>query len=441
MDNATEIDKSIELGSVRRITSFLMSDLQEETIQKIITFKGKLSWMFLLDTDLFKLVVSRYTMDTIPWKLVYESWLREPSKKSEEVEKIIKSSYVFLDSNDSISNLIDYIRSKNVSKYVVYPVKHCNYMLMLRYGFEPVYRPDAVKTVEFMRYMKASNEERSSGVFVDALSFWSEIDISKYLELLQSCPVWKWRSSDQHIVRSEQTSSSFPLAYIAPHLLYSSGRPKTSMMTFYSPNNNRISRHDISLVESKDRYNIYSVTIKGEIFHAIPVTRYVKGMSKGLYYGKRTPEICGVFYYYEPESSTLLLYRPEYIVTFFNKTEAFSKLGVIDIEYADENQDEILKMHISGVIPPDMILPPDYARGLLGIENEVKDKTPQYAGVKLSLYGYEDQYDQELCAQARGFETDIVILTNMIGSFQVVCEVLDTRDIKDSYASLAYIID
>lgn len=57
-----------------------------------------------------------------------------------------------------------------------------------------------------------------------------------------------------------------------------------------------------------------------------------------------------------------------------------------------------------------------------------------YTGNRLGMYAAEDELDQPLCQAAQYLGYDIIILTNMIGSHQVVTEVLDTRD--DSYSHL-----
>jgi hypothetical protein len=63
-----------------------------------------------------------------------------------------------------------------------------------------------------------------------------------------------------------------------------------------------------------------------------------------------------------------------------------------------------------------------------------------YAGYYLNLYGAEDFLDQLLCIAANKQGYDVVILENMIGSHQVITEVLDTRERRESFKSLIYII-
>ena len=63
----------------------------------------------------------------------------------------------------------------------------------------------------------------------------------------------------------------------------------------------------------------------------------------------------------------------------------------------------------------------------------------QYAGDYLNLYACEDRFDQDLCILAQKSQIDVIILRAMIGSFQTVCEILDTRSRKESFANLVYI--
>lgn len=69
------------------------------------------------------------------------------------------------------------------------------------------------------------------------------------------------------------------------------------------------------------------------------------------------------------------------------------------------------------------------------------DQTPRYAGEYLDLYAREDDWDQILCVGAAQAGFDIVVLTSMVGMFQVVTEVLDTRSREESFFSLLYVID
>ena len=69
------------------------------------------------------------------------------------------------------------------------------------------------------------------------------------------------------------------------------------------------------------------MVLDGESWNVIPVTRYAKGMSRGLYFEEASDvdiEYCGTFYYHEPESTTLLAYKTS--ESFFNKTSKLIKI-------------------------------------------------------------------------------------------------------------------
>ena len=72
-------------------------------------------------------------------------------------------------------------------------------------------------------------------------------------------------------------------------------------------------------------------SITGEKWKTIPITKYAAGMNRGLYYTTNIhPELCGTFYYYEPESKTYLAYNTSR--TFVNKTDALDQLtGIMTI--------------------------------------------------------------------------------------------------------------
>src|SRR5438132_6936899 len=68
-------------------------------------------------------------------------------------------------------------------------------------------------------------------------------------------------------------------------------------------------------------------------------------------------------------------------------------------------------------------------------------QVPHYAGTYIGLYALEDKLDQPLCLLGREYNLDVIILRNMVGSHQVVTEVLDTRTREESFKSLIYIVD
>ena len=228
------------------------------------------------------------------------------------------------------------------------------------------------------------------------------------------------------------------LILYAPNLLYKSMRPITDMSMFRGPGSRTVSKNKI--VNNK-------LMIDGIGWNAVPVTRYAAGMSKGLYYeGGNGNKYCGTFYYNEPQSNTLLVYNTSR--TFFNKTQAmFQLLPAWRREGAQFISDHPkLRDHMEGFLPPDLRMtaqdyyeeyPVDAKRRISGISSDI----PLYLGKKLGLYALEDNFDQYICDAARALNVDIIILTHMVGSHQVVTEILDTRDRNDSFKSLVYITD
>jgi len=203
-----------------------------------------------------------------------------------------------------------------------------------------------------------------------------------------------------------------------PSLVYSSFRPKTDMSLYRVPSS-------LKTVDEKE-------------WKTIPVTRYSDGMSRGKYHGEKEEGVKyhGTFYYYEPESTTKLAYRTAY--RSFNKVTAYEELGGGKCSSIDS----ILRLWSDKKLPLDLKLTKEQVDCLSGggdgdIEAEEND-IKEYAGNILDLYGAEDGYDQKLCLLAASKGYDIVILEYMVGGFQVVTEILDTRDRLESFRSLIY---
>lgn len=242
---------------------------------------------------------------------------------------------------------------------------------------------------------------------------------------------------------------SLPLLLLDRNLVYSQSlRPKTDMLMFRQPNSRTISRSEIvSFSDNRTQQtnnplcSIVSgqILIDGEKWNVVPVTRYGLGMSCGLYHGGDRPaDAIGTFYYLEPESTTYLAYKTE--LRAFNKTEACLSLGVPNRE--QYNITETLK-HSRGIYPRDLMMTPlevTRARRISRPSQDV-DPQPRYAGVYLGLYGNEDVFDQDLAKTASATGYDIVVLESMVGRYQVVTEILDTRPREESFSRLLYIED
>lgn len=68
-------------------------------------------------------------------------------------------------------------------------------------------------------------------------------------------------------------------------------------------------------------------------------------------------------------------------------------------------------------------------------------KLPQrkrYLGVFLGLYALEDKMDQIICKAAKQKGLELIILNQMIGSHQIVTEILDTRNRIESFSHLTF---
>lgn len=308
----------------------------------------------------------------------------------------------------------------NVTTYL--PVKD-----MMLYGLFPTDNFDKITTDRLLMDESTYN-------------FWhreSPISVSKY----KNNSTWYYSTLETHKRNGIQLGVSTPLLYLAPHLIYNeSKRPKNDMLMFRSP---------LSLVVNN--IDNSQLNLNGNIWNTIPVTRYARGMSKGMYYKDVEDKFCGTFYYNEPESDTYLCYRTSR--TYFNKTVAITKLGEefnIDVSsYIPNNKP--LMFHINGLLPSDLRMTPlEFAKFLTGNKLSIRGLSRQryneifpekeYVGMDnaLRLYSAEDGLDQILCHLGAKHGIDIIILTHMVGSHQVVTEILDTRDRVESFKSLIY---
>ena len=289
-----------------------------------------------------------------------------------------------------------------------------------------------------------------AGSSYSEINFWHDMaDWESTVRSMQQPRTWSWKTLETWKKEALASAISLPLLLYAPELVYTgSRRPKTDMSLFRSPLSRTIRRSDIR----NDQ-----VTIDADVWNVIPVARYASGMSRGLFYKDQPRDTCGTFYYLEPESTTYLAYRTE--LRAFNKTEAAIALDIFD-EDASDIEDIILK-HSRGTYPRDLILTPEQAYAIFPYE-PIPDQAseqlryprtklqsryvgvgsrPHYSGVYLELYAEEDVWDQPLCIGARDAGYDIVVLESMIGRYQVVSEVLDTRSREDSFASLLYVVE
>lgn len=287
--------------------------------------------------------------------------------------------------------------------------------------------------------------EYIKGTDLDTLTFWNKPSVVKTLFNLKYVKQWQFNKLSVYIKHGVENADSYGLILYAPNKLYQSLRPITDMSIFMGPSNKSIRKNKIvnnNIIINDERWNV------------IPVTRYAAGMSRGLYNVEPGSDdfYCGTFYYNEPESKTLLTYKTSR--TFFNKTHAMMELDP-DWDYTGmmENDPDLFK-HMNGELPGDLRLTPQeyyelysenhYNKHGIHYTNEFIDTLPaikHYIGKELDLYAEEDEFDQNICIIGKEMGIDIIILTNMIGSHQIVTEVLDTRSRDESFQSLVSIID
>lgn len=238
--------------------------------------------------------------------------------------------------------------------------------------------------------------------------------------------------------RPAESPQSFPLMLTDYSAVYAgSRRAKTDMKLFKTP----ASR----IVRSKPQVLDYQNSKVMELRDGfIPVTRYGKGMSKGLYHMDDEPEsnFCGTFYYWEPESTTFLFIRKALVAP--NKYSALKILGDTP-DASDVKTDKRLRKHSLLMTPLEFRVYTENGLyqdrqpfGRIQFPDYVTLDRRHYTAHLLHIYAKEDELDQPLChtAQSKGY--DAVILTHMAGSRQVVCEVLDTRPRATSFANLHF---
>jgi hypothetical protein len=340
-----------------------------------------------------------------------------------------------------------------VTRYVYDP------KMMMRYGLFPSSSDmSAGKHVtDYMRDMPYPN-----------LMFWHPKYFRDGVDPFQHIYSWRYQSLNTHIAHAEMSPESLALSLLSDEpyqYVFRSGRARTKMHMYNKARSHRARRSDLITIDGQHFYTINNTT-----YRAIPVTRYEHGMSRGLYYNSGEELFCGTFYYAEGMGllgggrrgaegrdkalavaslegddgrhglegddmvPTYLLCRPDRVLTSFCKTTAMKELGD---DTMDLDEHENLRLYIEGVTPPDLRLTPQQ----LGATDPSILPTKEYAGVFLGLYALEDDLDQPLCNLASEKGIDIIILTHMVGSHQVVSEVLDTRDRSDSFSSLLFITD
>ena len=381
-------------------------------------------------------------------------------------EKIIEDKKPFIDVK--LTCEADIINTKNMCKsyikkhglpkedrgYVKFVVDYVyDVNLFIKYGFIPDFKTDNHILEDYLLYENVENR-------YDILDFWHSISHNiityEHFNNLNTCRYWKYCSLKYNKRKAIEKCDSFKLL-TRPELLYSkSKRPITNMKLFDHgltyDSKDIISENNTSENNTSENNYIGTINISGILWNFIRVTRYAKGMSRGLYYGNSSINFYGgVFYYLEKESKVLLLFKTYKI--YKNKYCAVLDLCPSSINGSFRNI-PYFEDYFSGKsnLPDDLMMTAkevwDYAKNgdstiKAGLMNEDKIKhIPQekrYAGKTLGFYAIEDVFDQDLYQSASKKNIDILIFENMIGSRQIVKEILHVKKEKiESFLHLAY---
>lgn len=256
--------------------------------------------------------------------------------------------------------------------------------------------------------------------------FWYNDDINWFVYSLASEP-WYMFTVASARTEAARTVTSFPLLILDPTSLYrESRRPRTDMSMFRSANSKM-------LKEKSDDF--------------FPVTRFAAGMSRSLFHENTAPILdaggnpksyCGTFYYLEPESTCFLYLKNPLIVR--NKTKAYLFLKEKYGEPLGVDERETITL-IEKWENSDLFTFPEYwmsAEQRRGLNIGLQLDRDFYSADKLKLYAAEDILDQFICTEAYADGYDGIILTHMVGSRQVVGEVLDTRPRAESFQNLYF---
>ena len=350
----------------------------------------------------------------------------------------------------AITEFADDIRKKvfaeGLSHYKVEIKRVSDPIFFIRKGFLPFFEEEKLH-MKFGQLITDSSNLYS--LFLEAyildryteeeINFWfyprslrNEFDLREHKH-------WIYGTIEYYKNKANRDADSLPLLLYAPEYVYKSKRPVTDMLLFRNP--------DLTIPHiPKDNY--------------IPVTRYAEGMSRGLYYEEGEDEkgnsFCGTFYYLERESRTFLGYDNGRSLSFVNKYQAAKyllgktrkgKYGYKKTLLEEVKQYEIYPfLEGESDLPRDLMMTPleifEHFPGFFKRWNldDVK-KLPQvkrYVGMFIGFYAQEDMWDQRICKLGREMGIDVIVLERMIGSHQIVTEVLDTRSRSESFNTLIF---
>jgi MYND finger len=253
------------------------------------------------------------------------------------------------------------------------------------------------------------------------LEFWTQVSTTRRLRRIQSLMYLPGEDIESYALNN---SFALPLLLFAPEKLYAnSHRPKTAMKLFQIPTSHL--RRELTLDDDTKQFM---------------VTRYAQGMYGGLYHmNYDEQEHCGTFYYFEPESETILTARANKVLYAKDKIEAFNMITRKVEPHQVVSAEEVANNRL-------YYTPMEFIRkfGDLKIKRRLMNKADfqgnrqYYCAHVLNVYANQDEFDQVLCKAARKKGYEIVVLEDMVGARQIVTEILDVRLRKESFEHLYF---
>ena len=325
----------------------------------------------------------------------------------------------------------------------VYIPQQVNYSYMLNIGFTP--HPLTLNDI-----LDTTLPSYLDGIPDDTFEYYNGYRISDRLGLVH---VWSVFTEGYAKMHKLETSL---LRVTYPNLLYPSNRYVTDMSMFKLPRSlSGIVDNNVLTVGDKSYPIVDLLQGEYELSNTVfQVTRYSEAVDVGLYWStKGQSNYCGTFYYYEPASKTYLFGNK--ILVAETKTRAAQYLT--NIRHNDTLlglisniiDDKVLNQWNNGTLKLDMkYTPVEYVKQFprhMGGGIQKAQRVEQHAvyvgnDIDLGLYAGEDEFDQPLCTEARRQGYDLVVLTRMIGNYQVVSEVLDTRTRDESLRNLIFAV-
>lgn len=305
---------------------------------------------------------------------------------------------------------------------------------MISNGFVPV-------TID-----SALTEAWLQGQSMEELSYWHEDSwqYKNFLLLLEGTydcndeyfSYWIYPTQEYVQRKALKDANSLRLLMLFPNLVYKeSKRPVNNMTMFKVADYIRLNE------VPGDKITIDNV----EYFYS-PVTRYAQGMTRSLFFKNKNQncKYCGTFYYIERESTTYLLYQNPLVGR--TKSEVFIFLlerSAKRKDYEEHLHSTIIKeLYYDKIFKNGLVMTARKAESLLEDDSDWKwDLNKNYTKYWGEEFGYaqEDELDQPICKMAKEQGYDVVIFENVVGSHQIVSELLDVRDRGDSFRHLAYL--